>query len=372
MTDDLSIPSFLDRTDTATVEPVSAPTSDKARPSWRKKLKIHPAADMLPHMSETEFEDLKDDIEKNGLQAPIVLYQDQLLDGRHRLDALEQLGLLWLCGEGRIDWMGRRSHDCWNLVLNLGNGSNPPDPYDLVLSLNIHRRHLTAEQKRDLIAKVLKAKPEQSNRQIAKQTNTSPTTVGKIREEAEAAGDVSKLDTRTDTKGRKQASAKPKKSTAPSPRPEPVEVAATQPAGADMVDHVLSLIDAMDDNQRLLMFDKLEVAYGPFIIERGRELDAERKWCAAEAKNPQKALDDSRKQQQSDDMDDDRREAKREARESGESWSDIKDEWEADWLRDNWSDDREQEFLAGFKADWQRSHRQEFPNSDFAPTSKAN
>ena len=43
-------------------------------------------------------------------------------------------------------------------------GSDGVDPFELVTSLNIHRRHLTAEQKRELIAKVLKAEPEKSNR----------------------------------------------------------------------------------------------------------------------------------------------------------------------------------------------------------------
>ena len=94
------------------------------------------------------------------------------------------------------------------------------DPYTFVLSANIHRRHLTAEQKRELIAKVIGADPRRSDRQIAKQTKTSPTTVGKIRKESEAAGDVSKLDTRTDTKGRKQPSAKPKKSAKPAAPPK--------------------------------------------------------------------------------------------------------------------------------------------------------
>jgi hypothetical protein len=35
------------------------------------------------------------------------------------------------------------------------------------MSANIHRRHLTIEQKRELIGKLLKAQPKQSNRQIA-------------------------------------------------------------------------------------------------------------------------------------------------------------------------------------------------------------
>jgi hypothetical protein len=41
------------------------------------------------------------------------------------------------------------------------------DAYSYVMSANIHRRHLTIEQKRELIGKLLKAQPKQSNRQIA-------------------------------------------------------------------------------------------------------------------------------------------------------------------------------------------------------------
>ena len=40
------------------------------------------------------------------------------------------------------------------------------DPFEWVISANIHRRHLTAEQKRDIIAAVLKAQPENLDRSI--------------------------------------------------------------------------------------------------------------------------------------------------------------------------------------------------------------
>ena len=45
------------------------------------------------------------------------------------------------------------------------------DPYAYVISANVHRRHLNAEQKRTAIETLLKAKPEQSNRQIAQQVS---------------------------------------------------------------------------------------------------------------------------------------------------------------------------------------------------------
>ena len=37
------------------------------------------------------------------------------------------------------------------------------DPYAYVISANIRRRHLTAEQKRELIAKLIKATPEKAH-----------------------------------------------------------------------------------------------------------------------------------------------------------------------------------------------------------------
>jgi hypothetical protein len=61
-----------------------------------------------------------------------------------------------------------------------------------------------AGTRREPIVKLIQAMPEKSNRQIAKLVNASPTTVGTKRAEMEATGDVSKLDTSTDTRGRRQ------------------------------------------------------------------------------------------------------------------------------------------------------------------------
>jgi len=198
-------------------------------PNWRDDLPVHPAADLFPLMSEPELRELGEDIKANGLQFPVIVHDDQLLDGRNRLDAMTLVGIEFkikrletlIGGKRKIkdkDYPG-----VWVMESNggvelpfsgaIGRGTID-DPYAYVVSANLHRRHLNSEQKRQLIADLLKANPEASDRQIAKQTNSSPSTVGAVRQEREASGDVSKLDTRTDSKGRKQPATKPKKTTA--------------------------------------------------------------------------------------------------------------------------------------------------------------
>jgi hypothetical protein len=175
-------------------------TNSPKSQSWRDVLPTHPAAELFPLMSEPELRELGEDIRANKLQFPIATWFDPeakielLVDGRNRLDAMELVGL-------RMDE-----------VISSRSRLTCIDPWAVVVAVNIKRRHLTSEQKRDLIAALLKAKSEQSDRQIAKLTKTSPTTVGKIRKKSEATGDVSKVDTRTDTRGRKQPSTKTKKS----------------------------------------------------------------------------------------------------------------------------------------------------------------
>jgi len=163
-----------------------------------------------------ELKELGDDIRKNGIVAPIIVWTDDskqnfLLDGRNRLDAAEAAGML------RLEFP--EGDNCPNITVSADGVFYPvrverviSDPSDLAASFNIHRRHLTAEQKHQLTAKVIKIDPAKSDRQIAKIVRTSPTTVGKIRTGLVATGDVCRLDTRTDTKGRKQPAKKSRSS----------------------------------------------------------------------------------------------------------------------------------------------------------------
>ena len=76
--------------------------------------------------------------------------------------------------------------------------------YDLVLSLNVHRRHLTTEQKRELIDTLLKRQPEMSDRHIGNLVKADNKTVATRRAKLEGREEIPHVETRTDSKGRKQ------------------------------------------------------------------------------------------------------------------------------------------------------------------------
>jgi len=149
-------------------------------------LEPHPLASLIPEMGDDEYAALVDDIRTRGLMEPVVLYEGKILDGRHRYRACQEAG---------------RAADCTEYVGD--------DPAGYVVALNVHRRHLDREQRRHVIAELLKQAPETSDRRVAATVGVSPTTVGKVRAELVEQGDVSELDTRIDTTGRRQPATRP-------------------------------------------------------------------------------------------------------------------------------------------------------------------
>jgi hypothetical protein len=152
-------------------------------------LKFHPLADIFPLMEGAEFDALVADIKKNGHHARIVLKDGMILDGRNRYRACRKLGI-------------EPSFACE------AYSDQIRDPAAYVISANIHRRHLTAEQKRDLIAKLIKAQPEKSDRAIGKMAKADGKTVAAIRAKQEGRAEIPHIEKRTDTKGRKQPAQK--------------------------------------------------------------------------------------------------------------------------------------------------------------------
>jgi ParB family chromosome partitioning protein len=56
-------------------------------------MKVHPVTQCWPMMAEDDYAEFVDDIRMKGLQHPLVLLGDVLLDGRNRLKACEELGI---------------------------------------------------------------------------------------------------------------------------------------------------------------------------------------------------------------------------------------------------------------------------------------
>jgi hypothetical protein len=174
-------------------------TDAACKGTWRDVLPVHPAAELFPLMSETELCELSEDIKKNGLREKVDIYKGCVLDGRNRLDALELIGRTWddiLVKVGECP-----THDGPNF-----------DPYAYVVTKNLYRRHLTVDQKKKIVAKLLKAKPETPNLQIAKQVKVDDKTVAKVRTDLERRSEIPNVKTKTDSKGREQPAHKPKRS----------------------------------------------------------------------------------------------------------------------------------------------------------------
>jgi hypothetical protein len=171
---------------------------------------VHPAAELFPLMTREELIALANDIKENGFRPDQRLiftkFGDRLclVDGRNRLDALEYLGYEIFDENKKPRPLGWVMTDDDDGILKY------------VISANLHRRHLTTEQRRELIAKVLKAKPAASDREIAARVKADDKTVAKVRTELEATAEIPQL---KKTKGKDGKERPARKSPAPVPSP---------------------------------------------------------------------------------------------------------------------------------------------------------
>jgi hypothetical protein len=97
-----------------------------------QQVKFHPVCEIFPPMSADEFDRLKADIKENGQREPITYWDGLLVDGRHRLRACQELEIEPI--EDELD--------------------PETDPLAWAISRNLHRRHLTKEQREMASAKM--------------------------------------------------------------------------------------------------------------------------------------------------------------------------------------------------------------------------
>ena len=87
---------------------------------------LHPLCSIFPEMPDAEFDALRDDIEQHGQRDAIVLWDGQILDGRHRMQACLALGIEPKFRTVEMSWEEAKAY---------------------VLSVNLTRRHLDASQR---------------------------------------------------------------------------------------------------------------------------------------------------------------------------------------------------------------------------------
>jgi hypothetical protein len=177
-----------------------------------KKLEPHPLSKIMPPMSDEEMQALTQDIAQRGVLNPITIYEGKILDGNHRYQVAATFE--FKKPVGFIQFEGTEV-----------------EAKAFVVSANLHRRHLSPEKRREIIAALLRADPNQSNRQIAETTKADHKTVGAVREGMEATGEIPQLETTTGKDGKKR-----KKKSAKTSDPDPVR---------SVVSHRESLMDAL-------------------------------------------------------------------------------------------------------------------------------
>ncbi|MDD3654818.1 MAG: MT-A70 family methyltransferase [Desulfotomaculaceae bacterium] len=141
---------------------------------------------VMPDLTAEEFAALKADIARRGVQVPVEYDEDgNILDGYHRVRACRELGLT-----------------DWPRVIRAG--LSEAEKWTHARKLNLTRRHLSREQKQELIRAQLKATPQMSDRQIAEGLGISHVTVGAQRKEMVSRGQLGHVDAVIDSLGRLQ------------------------------------------------------------------------------------------------------------------------------------------------------------------------
>lgn len=133
---------------------------------------------VMPRLSADEYADLEADIVAHGVMVPITVSADGVIvDGHHRDEIA-------------------RKHDlhCPRVT---ADGSES-ELRGLAFSLNLNRRHLNREQRRELIAESLRSDPELSNVEHARRTGASDKTVKSVRDDLVSTSEFPRL---TETKG---------------------------------------------------------------------------------------------------------------------------------------------------------------------------
>ena len=139
----------------------------------------------LPPLPPDQYEALRQNIAVNGVLVPILVDGDgakrRIIDGNNRKNISDELG-----------------YDCPEVV----HEGDDEDLRTLARALNLARRQLTTDQKRQVIADQLQETPRRTNRWVAKMLGVSHPTVASVRAEMESVGKIYQQESRVGSDGK--------------------------------------------------------------------------------------------------------------------------------------------------------------------------
>jgi ParB-like chromosome segregation protein Spo0J len=192
------------------------------------KLEPHELSLLFPAMKSEDVGRLAEDIKRNGLYHPIVLYQDKILDGVHRYQVCSANSMMLKCQKFE---------------------GTDAEAKAFVISSNFHRRHLTNAEKQKWIDELLKLDPSKSDRAIAASIGVDNKTVNTRRERLEATEEIPQLTETTGADGKKRKRAKTGKGKSAKPKTVVEFITPHDPKTATNAYSVLEehLLDALQD-----------------------------------------------------------------------------------------------------------------------------
>lgn len=154
-------------------------------------------------MEEDDFSQLLQSIKENGQKEPIIIFEDKILDGRNRFKACEELGI-------------ETEFEEWT------EDDGPPET--VVLIRNLHRRHLSRQERRKALAALVKAHPEKSDRALARTAKVSDKTVAAERKKQEATAEIPQMAQTVGEDGKTRTRTKAKADSESAPKAAPVDL----------------------------------------------------------------------------------------------------------------------------------------------------
>lgn len=215
----------------------------------------------MPALSEEDAIALEKSIRTHGIQVPVLMDEEgAIIDGHHRWEIGTRCGI--------------------QVPTEVREGLTEAQKVALSISLNIDRRQVSRQQKREIIAASLKADPTASNVEHARRTGASDKTVQTVRADLEGRSEIPNVEERRDSSGRTQPATKPDRPVVSIKTKEMVETTETYDAetGEAIEPAALTQADAerlADADQRVKDTGYMRAFYAALPMEWSK-FDAER------------------------------------------------------------------------------------------------